>query len=43
MEPLLEKVALHCYHQVNLQQAHRHHGWSHGDLEQGAVALCPGA
>lgn len=43
VEPLLEEVALHCDHQVNLQQAHGHHRWSHGHLEQGAVTLRPGA
>lgn len=43
VEPLLEEVALHRDHQVNLQKAHGHHGWSHGDLEEGAITLGPGA
>lgn len=43
VEPFLEEVALHCYHQVNLEQSHGHHSGSHGHLEQGAVTLCPGA
>lgn len=43
VEPLLEEVALHRHHQVNLEQPHRHHRRGHGDLEQRAVALSPGA
>ena len=43
MEPLLEEVSLYGHHQVHLQQAHGHHGRAHGHLEQGVVALRPGA
>lgn len=43
MEPLLEEVAFHGHHEVDLEQAHGHHGRGHGHLEQGAVALRPGA
>lgn len=43
VEPLLEEVALHRHHQVDLEQPHGHHSGRHGHLEQGAVTLRPGA
>ena len=43
LEGLLEEVALHSYHQVDLDEVQGHRGLGHSDLQQRLVARGPGA